>query len=537
MFSGMHRRRRNGQKTRRSPLRKGNHCNVEEKDDKAKVKEISNRWYQVSHFLSIFPCYLQWCSGHHSKRRKMILMSLFVSLIYGFSTLALIQMKEQYRPDPNTFPTVVDVSQLLHIQSNFNLKRRKVLHGEKLAPMANMNSVDYGDIHFKIPVSQRVIPDEIDEEIYAEVNIVKHYDFNYKAHCEDVSWVKDIHYTCNQFHELDLTKIHTQTDLLDSNDADIVYSSHGYYRDVWKVLNVSHTLSAQGYNTGYNNHQNAESSNVLHEDAIMALKTLKLMHNVTEASMAEIAQEALIMEKLTSSPKIMNVYSYCATSLAAEFLPNEIQSKIVPGSGSTRTKSEKEQLIKNEFTPREKLEVVLAMAESLAVLHGYKDGVIVHNDVQPCQWLERYRPSHQDSTIHIDSKHLVLGDFNRATILRWNKEKQAYCKYRTGEAFGTYRSPEEYKQDALNEKIDIFSLGNNIYALLTSLWIFPNDEDEVAQGKLMNGELSAIDETFSLSSPEEKLLVEIMQQCWRYDSAERIDAFEIVKLLREFLEK
>lgn len=459
-------------------------------------------------------------------------MLLFASLIYGFTTLANIRMKEKYRSHHQTFPTVVDVSQLVHMQSKFNLKRRQVLHGEKLAPMANMNLVDHGDIHFKIPVSQRVIPNETDEEIYAEVEIIKHFDFNYKAHCEDVSWVKDYHYTCNQFHELDLAKIHAQSDLLDSNDADIVYSSHGYYRDVWKVLNASHTFSAQGYNIGYNQHQNDESSNEFHKDAIMALKTLKLIHNVTQASMAEIAQEALIMEKLTSSPKIMNVYSYCATSLAAEFLPNEIQSKIVPGSG----KSEKEQRITNKFTPREKLEIVLAMAESLAVLHGFKDGVIVHNDVQPCQWLERYRSSHEDSTIHIDSKHLVLGDFNRASILRWNEEKQSYCKYRTGEAFGTYRSPEEYKQDALNEKIDIFSLGNNIYALLTSLWVFPNDQDEVARGKLMNGELSVIDETYSLSSPEEKLLVEIMQQCWRYDPAERIDAFEIVRLLREFLE-
>ena len=128
-------------------------------------------------------------------------MLVFVSLICGFTTLA-IRIKEKYRSHPTTFPTVVDVSQLVHIQSSFNIKRRQILHGDKLAPM-DMNSVDYGDIHFKIPVSQRVIPDETDEEIYAEVKIVKHYDFNYKAHCEDVSWVKDIHYTCNQFHELD----------------------------------------------------------------------------------------------------------------------------------------------------------------------------------------------------------------------------------------------------------------------------------------------------------------------------------------------
>jgi len=38
------------------------------------------------------------------------------------------------------------------------------------------------------------------------------------------------------------------------------------------------------------------------------------------------------------------------------------------------------------------------------------------------------------------------------------------------------------RDDWLDEKIDVFSFGNNIYGLLTGLWVFyENDDDEVVQ--------------------------------------------------------
>ena len=81
----------------------------------------------------------------------------------------------------------------------------------------------------------------------------------------------------------------------------------------------------------------------------------------------------------------------------------------------------------NDYTPIEKLEFGLEMAESLAVLHGYVGGLIVHDDVQLCQWL-RTRDG-----------RLVLGDFNRAQIMDWNEEKGEYCMYNNGYAYGNVR--------------------------------------------------------------------------------------------------
>jgi hypothetical protein len=71
--------------------------------------------------------------------------------------------------------------------------------------------------------------------------------------------------------------------------------------------------------------------------------------------------------------------------------------------------------------------MAVEIAKSVAVLHGFKDGVIVHNDIQLRQWL-RTREG-----------RLKLGHFNRAKVLDWNVKKQQYCKFSNGAAFGNVR--------------------------------------------------------------------------------------------------
>ena len=41
-----------------------------------------------------------------------------------------------------------------------------------------------------------------------------------------------------------------------------------------------------------------------------------------------------------------------------------------------------------------------------------------------------------------------------------------------------YRAPEEFDATYLDEKIDVFSFGNNIYGLLTGLWVFYDTDDD-----------------------------------------------------------
>lgn len=106
-----------------------------------------------------------------------------------------------------------------------------------------------------------------------------------------------------------------------------------------------------------------------------------------------------------------------------------------------------------------------------------------------------------------------------------------------------YRSPEEYNEDALDEKVDIFSFGNNIYALLTGMWPFYEIKDNISvQEEIKKGNLLYIDPIYLDPSSnvvvmyEERKLVEIMFKCWEYEPSKRVDIFEIVQFLEEAIE-
>ena len=97
-----------------------------------------------------------------------------------------------------------------------------------------------------------------------------------------------------------------------------------------------------------------------------------------------------------------------------------------------------------------------------------------------------------------------------------------------------YRAPEEYDKRYLNEQIDVYSFGNNIYGLLTGLWVFYEvDDDEVVQERVIKGDRAIVDPRWKKEGFIESKLVELMEKCWRNDVDERIDIFAAVKELRE----
>jgi serine/threonine protein kinase len=119
---------------------------------------------------------------------------------------------------------------------------------------------------------------------------------------------------------------------------------------------------------------------------------------------------------------------------------------------------------------------------TVAALHNFPGGVIVHDDIQLCQYLWTEE----------DGIGVKLNDFNRAEIMLWDEQAQKYCKYKNGRGHGDvsnllildpmlvvgvflkhsvvsfkfcawqWRAPEEYKDLPLDEKIDIWSLGKTV---------------------------------------------------------------------------
>lgn len=80
---------------------------------------------------------------------------------------------------------------------------------------------------------------------------------------------------------------------------------------------------------------------------------------------------------------------------------------------------------KNNLTVTQKVNFALEMAESLAMMHNYPGGVIVHDDVHLEQFL-----------LSKDHLHIKIQDFNRAEIMLWNSDDAEYCRYRNGPGHG-----------------------------------------------------------------------------------------------------
>ena len=137
--------------------------------------------------------------------------------------------------------------------------------------------------------------------------------------------------------------------------------------------------------------------------------------------LTKIHREAIVLERLSHSPRILDIYAHCGTSILVEAMAGDIWDKIVPGNGDT-TQEELDKLDDvyplNNFTASEKLQISLEMALSLADLHNFEGGVIHHGDTHLEQWLLA------------PDKSLKLNDFNNALIPTFDVEKGDYCTQR-----------------------------------------------------------------------------------------------------------
>jgi serine/threonine protein kinase len=97
------------------------------------------------------------------------------------------------------------------------------------------------------------------------------------------------------------------------------------------------------------------------------------------------------------------------------------------------------------------------MAESIAtLLHGYQAGMIFHGDI----FLDQFMVSKKGN--------LKLNDFNDAKILSDNPKTANYCPTR-GCSDSVYDAPEKLRCQRVDEKVDVYLLGNMFYFLLTGL--------------------------------------------------------------------
>ena len=153
-------------------------------------------------------------------------------------------------------------------------------------------------------------------------------------------------------------------------------------------------------------------------------------HIPNAESFRKVQHEAIIMERLTSSPLIVTSYGHCGTSIFAENMPGEVSPEMIGGEGYISQAELNQDLDvrpRNNLTVEQKLDMALTQAEAIAYISGFEDGVIIHGDIHPVQYLRAV-----DGTIK-------LNDFNNAEIMEWGVDANVYCKSDRGAWGGMVR--------------------------------------------------------------------------------------------------
>lgn len=325
---------------------------------------------------------------------------------------------------------------------------------------------------------------------------------------------------CNSLHEIrTMDRPYSPREV--DQELEIRYKASGYFRDVWM-------MERPGLRQDMSSSTGTTTTSTSASPTIVAFKKYQIQDYfpLAEHALYQVQKEAIILEHLSASDRIIDIYGYCGISSLIEAAIGDVVSEMVPTSGYIQQNDlDRIQMDDvhpmNNLTLSEKLEMALVMAESLADIHGYKGGVIAHGDVHPKQWLRT-----------IDGK-LKLNDFESGEILDFDPWNQTYCNvYRCYS--GYYHAPEELKCVRGNEAFDIYSMGNNIYVLLTELWPYYSeaefDERAVAR-KIKFGIRPYLDERNRHRSLVERRLVEIMEECWEIDFEKRVSIFEVVRQL------
>ena len=281
-------------------------------------------------------------------------------------------------------------------------------------------SRDYGGINYKKAAIRKISRDDVfDYEAYRHSLTspdTKWYETP-DPDCQEPSWKSRQYPTCNMMHAGDF-----MTDI-NSRQTGYVFYCGMLCDHVAVQRHHSRTLLMPNRSKGF-----SRVAWAVHDYTMdtSVLKMLKLKHNVTVDTLNEVHLDAVIMEELSTSPRIMEMYSYCGTSIIVKSMPYSVLDEITPPKSKLWNLLPSRRVApRNGLSPSTKLRYALEMAESIADLHGNDRGAIIHGDIHLGQWL---RKSPDDP--------LVLSDFNLAKVLSWNAQKGEFCKAQSGRGNG-----------------------------------------------------------------------------------------------------
>jgi serine/threonine protein kinase len=334
-------------------------------------------------------------------------------------------------------------------------------------------------------------------------------------------WQTQSFVTCNMIHEIDMavaasetttatkdtaTTLTKDTTAATASSASLTPLGEGWFRTTWRMDNAD-------------------------QDETVVLKTLRIIRDFSPEFYELHRRDAVAMERLTFSKYVMNVHAYCGQSAV-----NEMADFPVPGIQSLEALDRRMRGRDSTQADVMKLRLAASIATGVADIHAVEsmDGrpAMVHYDINP------------RNVAITGGGRPKLNDFNIAEFLRWNPETNETCGFTSRMHEPWWRAPEEMntttvaKEDAvllLDEKVDIYALGNVLYHILTThapRGKMKRERMEIVRPVVAQGIAPELPEPYaSGTNPVYVAIRSAMALCFAKDPSERGSAEEVADLL------
>jgi serine/threonine protein kinase len=320
---------------------------------------------------------------------------------------------------------------------------------------------------------------------------------NLRPGCVRADWQSFSFPNCNDVHEIDLASIRNRQK---TTNETIGVLNHGMWRTVWAV----------------DPRQDATAE-------LQALKVIKSEHEVDDRNFDRHRRDALVMERLTSSPNIVDIYGFCGNTVLTEFISQTLEDVVKQDDEEDEDIVAVAETYPTRTTPEGRLRLALDVARGIEAIHSIPGGPIIHADIQSQQFLVT-----PDGTVK-------LNDFNRCRFMPSRNITGEKCPIRIPQAPGKDRAPEEYKEEELDEKMDVYSVANVLFNIMTGEMPWSSWSTLETKKMVKKGIIPLIPEEFRQPGSLDMFLTNLTERAYTNDPKYRISAPDLVTALQGLL--
>lgn len=259
----------------------------------------------------------------------------------------------------------------------------------------------------------------------------------------------------------------------------------------------------------------------------MVLKTLRMEREFLAEYYELHRRDAVAMERLTGSPFVVNVYGYCGQSAI-----NELADFPFEGVQNLEAFNRRMRGNDSDKAIAVKLRMAASIALGLADIHAAGSGggdnvLMTHYDLNP-----------RNIALFAGGKPKI-NDFNIAEFMYVNKETNETCRFPSRLHEPWWRAPEEMSKNLVDEKVDVYALGNILYHTLTthsSRGAQKKERMDHVRPLVAAGIQPIIPRVYANSTDSRiQAMVKAIHLCWERDPQERASAAQVAQVLYDTL--